>query len=327
MKTPHIVCYGEILLRFIIENDFGKNKTLPYFLGGSELNVARHLANFDISSHFTSVLPANFLSEKLLDLLKNEKINTNNIFLENERIGIFYAPKNGDMQNQNIIYDRLNSAFYKANPTIFNWTKILQNKHHFHTSAISPALNKMQFKICLQAFKTAVSFGLNTSLDLNYRKTLWQYTQFPHKFINQLLPYCNTILGNIWAVEKLVEIKTNIQSSAGVSIPKLIETAELQIKKLIQKFPNIKNVAYTFRLEQYYFAILYMNNKFEVSTVYNRIQTSDSVGSGDSFMAALLYGIYKNLSSKKIAELCCQIVLEKLSKEGDFVPINISIKN
>ncbi|MCX8481208.1 MAG: PfkB family carbohydrate kinase, partial [Sediminibacterium sp.] len=316
MKQFNIICYGEILLRFITDEAFGNNKKLNYFIGGAELNVARHLANFNFHTNFVSILPNNYLSLKIIHVLKKENINTNHILLNGNKMGIFFVPKKMDMQNQGVIYDRVNSAFYKATLSDFNWQIILKNKHHFHTSAITTALNKNQFNICLNAIKTAYNNGLNTSFDLNYRNSLWQYTNNPPNFIKKILPYCNTIIGNLWSVEKLIGIKSTIDSSKGKSISQLIEAAEIQIKTLTTQFKNIKNIGYTFRLENTYFAVFYINNKIIVSNIFNKKKSLDSVGSGDSFMATFIYGLHNKIPEKKLANLCCKIALKKLKKPG-----------
>ena len=325
MKQYNVICYGEILLRLLTDEDFGKNKSLNYFIGGAELNVTRHLANFNMNTNFVSILPNNYLSKKMITIFKNEKINTNQILLNGNKMGIFFVPQKMDMQNQEVIYDRVNSAFYNAKMPDFNWQKMVKNKHHFHTSAITTALNKNQFNICLEAFKTAKKNKLNTSFDLNYRKTLWQYTSQPKNYIKKILPYCDTILGNLWSVEKLIGIKSTIDSSKGKSIPQLIEAAEIQIKKLISMYNNIKNIAYTFRLENTYFAVFYINNKIIVSNIFNKNKTLDSVGSGDSFMATFIFSLYKNLPEKELSNLCCKVALQKLKKKGDFSPIFFEI--
>ena len=86
-------------------------------------------------------------------------------------------------------------------------------------------------------------------------------------------------------------------------------------------YPNCKAVANTFRFNQgsgiKYYTTLHEDGKMYTSGEYNAGEVTDKVGSGDCFMAGLIYGYYKGLGPAETVNFAAAAAFEKLFIEGD----------
>ena len=321
-----VLSFGELLLRICPDSDgewLAENK-LPFYVGGAELNVATALALWDIPSAYFTALPENFMSEQIIGYMNACKIDTSRIHYGGDRIGIYYLPKGKDLKNTGVIYDRENSAFAALKTDTINWDNILEGVNWFHFSTICPALSQNAANVCLEAVKAASERGITISIDLNYRAKLWQYGKKPLEIIPQLAQYCDLIMGNIWAAEKML----------GTCLPEFIhatsdkntylEQSKTSSADVIRQFPKCRWVANTFRFDYNqgikYYTTVYTNNKLLVSKEYISEKILDKVGSGDCFMAGLIYGFCKNNDPLTTLNFATAAAFNKL-----FIPSDCTI--
>jgi len=293
-----VLSFGELLLRICPDGDgewLAENK-LPFYVGGAELNVATALALWDIPSAYFTALPENFMSEQIIGYMDVRQIDTSKIHHSGDRIGLYYLPKGKDLKNAGVIYDRANSAFAMLQTGTIDWDKVLDGVTWFHFSAICPALNQAAADVCLEAVKAASAKGITISIDLNFRAKLWQYGKQPSEIVPQLAEYCDLIMGNIWAAEKMLSISLpeNIHETQDKNV--YLEQAKATSQEIIKQYPKCKWVANTFRFDYKqgirYYTALYTDNELLVSKEYLSEKILDKVGSGDCFMAGLIYGFY-----------------------------------
>jgi 2-dehydro-3-deoxygluconokinase len=115
-----ILSFGELLLRICpdTEGNWLKENSLPFYVGGAELNVATALAIWDLPSAYLTALPENMLSEQILQYLQAKKVDTSAVIFQGNRIGTYYLPKGKDLKNAGVIYDRNYSAYSELQPGI-----------------------------------------------------------------------------------------------------------------------------------------------------------------------------------------------------------------
>lgn len=294
-----VLSFGELLLRICPDGDgqwLAENK-LPFYVGGAELNVATALALWGIPSAYFTALPENFMSEQIIGYMDDCKIDTSKIHHGGDRIGLYYLPKGKDLKNAGVIYDRANSAFAMLQAGTINWDKVLDGVTWFHFSAICPALNQAAADVCLAAVKAASAKGITISIDLNFRAKLWQYGKQPSEIVPQLAKYCDLIMGNIWAAEKMLAIPVPEGIVEADDKNVYLDQAKKTSAEIVNQYPKCKWVANTFRFDYKkgirYYTALYTNNELLVSKEYLSEQILDKVGSGDCFMAGLIYGFYR----------------------------------
>ncbi|GAA4300292.1 sugar kinase [Nibribacter koreensis] len=314
-----VLSFGELLLRICPdgEGQWLAENQLPFFVGGAELNVATALALWDIPSAYLTALPENSVSEQLIHYLQERNIDTSPIVMQGERIGLYYLPKGKDLKNAGVIYDRKGSAYADLTPGIINWDAVFEGVSWFHFSAICPAINQNVADVCLEALQAAKARNIFISLDLNYRAKLWQYGKDPVEIMPALAQYCDLIMGNIWAANKMLGMPLQEELVADIEKEKLLQHATLTSETILKEFPNCKTVANTFRFDYQekgiqYFTTLYSQNQLHVSQEYKVDQILDKVGSGDCFMAGLIYGFYQGHAPQETLEFATAAAFKKL---------------
>jgi len=321
-----VCCFGELLLRMSPELN-GKwihDAAIPFYIGGAELNVATALANWDVPVKYCTALPNNYLSEEICASLSAKHIDTSAILFQGNRIGLYFLSQGADLKHAGVVYDRAGSSFWDLQPGTIDWGHVLADCTWFHWSAIIPALNPNTAALCAEAVKAARKKGLTISVDLNYRSKLWQYGIAPKEVMLPLLSDCDVVMGNMWSVESLLGIASPIKESSGMSVDQLTEAAKISMASLQQSFPNCKHIAYTFRLADKYFGVLHQDNTTTVSNIYKINEVIDKVGSGDCFMAALVYGVLHQLPANDIINRAAVAAIGKMNEKGDATQQRIS---
>ncbi|PBQ31360.1 carbohydrate kinase [Sphingobacteriaceae bacterium] len=319
-----VLCFGELLLRMSprINGEWINDNTIPTYVGGAELNVATALAKWKIPSKYFTALPDHALSHELINYLKKKNIDASSVNLSGERIGIYFLPQGSDLKNSGVIYDRAHSSFSQLKPGMIDWNKTLKDVTWFHFSAINPALNLNVTALCLEALEAASKKKITISMDLNFRAKLWKYGKNPVDIMPQLASYCDLIMGNIWAAEKLLGISVDLKILRKNSKKAYLEHALYTSEEIIKRFPKVKTVANTFRFDRKgsainYYATLYTENKLYVADEINATEIKDKIGSGDCFMSGLIYGFYKNNTPSKIVNFSAAAAVGKMYETSD----------
>jgi 2-dehydro-3-deoxygluconokinase len=316
-----VLSFGDILLRLSPDTQ-GKwisGQSMPVYLGGAELNVANALARWKIPVAYCSAAPDNYLTSAILNQLRENGIDTSRMITSGERIGIYYLAQGTDLKNTGVIYDRANSSTSQLKPGQVNWDEILKDISWFHFSAISPAISENLAMVCEEALKAAQAKGITISVDLNYRAKLWKWGKKPVDVMPQLVKYCDVVMGNIWAIENMLGIRMdeNFRVEKDICVNQAAESSAA----LIKQFSKCRQVANTFRFDNgdklNYYSTLYRDGKLTVSAEYTAEHIIDKVGSGDCFMAGLIYGNMNNHNDKDTLEFATAAAVDKMFVLGD----------
>lgn len=318
-----VLSFGELLLRIVpdAEGEWLNDNILPFFIGGAELNVASALALWDVPSKYFTALPDNGMSAQIIDYLHKKNIDTDTVHYHGNRLGIYYLTNGKDLKDDALIYDRANSAFADLKTGLIDWDKVLKGVKWFHFSAICPAISQQVADVCLEAVKELSARGITISIDLNYRPKLWQYGKLPQQIMPDIVRYCDLIMGNIWAAETMLGIVVlgDVHESGQKSI--YLKEALSSSQRIIQQYSKCKAVAYTFRFdakdEVDYYTTLYFDGEFYNSQEYHTNNIVTKVGSGDCFMAGLIYGFYKHNSPQQVIDFATAAAFNKLFIASD----------
>jgi len=290
-----ITTFGETMLRISPSNPAERISQAINFRiepGGSESNVAIALANLGLKTRFVTALPENTLSQKVIQQLKQFDVDTSQIILQGDRIGTYWTETGIGPRSSFVIYDRESSAFSQASFEDYRWDKIFSESTWFHFSGISPAVSKIVASLLKQAISKC---GCPYSVDLNYRGKLWKWADKDKTTINQamteLCADATLIAGN---ETDFLEV-FNINSQNNNDDDNYQEVA----KQCFTKFDKAKYIAISNRKslsasQNEWNGYLFVKNDKQFrykGMTYQLDSIQDRVGTGDSFVAGIIYGL------------------------------------
>ncbi len=327
-----ILCFGELLLRFPFASNgsWMSNSPMQVFIGGAELNVATALAKWNLPAKYFTALPDNFITKDVINYLQQKNIDSSSIEFFGERIGVYYLKEGADIKGTSTVFDRKNSSFATLKTGVVNWGKVFEEVSWFHFSAIAAALSEEAAALCAEALEAASKKNIKISVDLNYRALLWKYGKSPLEIMPNLVKYCHVVMGNIWAANTLLGIPVSDAINEESTREDYLAHATQTAKAIFKQFPACKYVANTFRFDAsgkdvHYYAALNTIDEQQVSPLFKTSATVDKVGSGDCFMAGLIYGITNEHALNDIINFAAAAAFGKLQEKGDAT--NNSIEN
>lgn len=319
-----VCCFGELLLRFspVANGEWIRQASMPVFVGGAELNVATALAKWGIPVKYSTVLPENSLADDIIGYVADKGIDPSGVVRFGQRVGSYYLPQGSDLKNAGVIYDRAYSSFSELTVGKVDWDAVLQDTSWLHVSAISPALTADVAAACNELMAVASAKGITVSIDLNHRARLWQYGMAPTAIMPGLVEHCDVVMGNIWAANALLGIPVDEQIHTKGQQSDYLDHAFATSEAIQKRFPRCKVVANTFRFDTAptglrYYTTLYVDGKQYVSSELLTDSVVDRVGSGDCFMAGLIYGLYNQHSPQAVVDFAAAAAFGKLQELGD----------
>ena len=246
-----VVCFGEVLW------DIFPNQTKP---GGAPMNVAYHLNKFGIESKMISRVGTDNLGRDILNLLKNWGISVNNCQIDEKNpTGVVTVIANDDHEMSYTIKEGA------------AWDNITLSEHQIEEVKKSDAL----------------VFGTLSTRNTTSRETLYELLKhasykvfdinlrppfYSREIIEHLLGQCNLLKLNESELQLLSSwySKNHLNESSCVSY--------------LQSTYNINEVIVTKGSN----GATYYDHKNAYSFPANKVIVKDTVGSGDSFLAAFL---------------------------------------
>ncbi|WP_114779368.1 sugar kinase [Botryobacter ruber] len=325
MSNGKVLLFGELLWRLAaVDNDASANDNLlQTFPGGAEANVAASLGLWKVPCSYFTCVPDNELANRALDVLQNNGVDTSRVLKRGDRMGLYFLMSANGLSTGQVVYDRKYSSFSQLTTGQIDWDSLLEGYTWFHWSALTPALNPNLAAVCKEALEAARKKGLTISIDLNYRSRLWDYGKTPLEVMPELVQYCDVIMGNIWAANKMLGTPIDESLDRNTSVEKYLEYAELSAKAVQAAFPQCRHVAYTYRFmdnprHNLFYGTYYDGTKQYHSSVYETNEVVDRIGSGDAFMAGLLYSLFNNLQGQDVIDFATAAAFQKLFVAGDF---------
>ena len=315
-----VVCFGEIMGRLNPPGyqRFVQAREFEISYAGGEANVAVSLANYGVDASYVTKVPANDIAKSALRELKAHDVDTSDVVIGGERLGLYFCEKGASQRASKVIYDRKYSAISMAEQSDFDWNKILDGADWFHFTGITPALSDNCAAICLDAVKAAKAKNITVSCDLNFRKNLWT-SEKAGKVMAGLMEYVDVAIANEEDCEKVFGIKAENTDITG---GKLSKDGYIKVAETLSKKFNIPTVAITLRgsisaSDNNWAAMLYQNGEVFFSKNY-LIRIVDRVGGGDSFGGGLIYALREGYNGQDAIEFAVAASCLKHTIEHDF---------
>ena len=259
---------------------------------------------------------------RALQFLHQFDVGTKFVLRGGERIGVYFMEFGANMRGSQVLYDRAYSSFSAISPGMVDWESVFTDARWFHWTGITPAVSEGAAAVCLEGIKAAKSKGITISCDLNFRAKLWKWGKPANEVMRELVSYSDVIIGNEEDAEKVFGI---IAPESDITAGKVdSDQYKFVCNQLAEQFPSAKRIAITLG-DQYLpitipgAAFIGIEDLFFEGNKYNLTHIVDRVGSGDSFMAGLIYGILNFPDdSQKVIDFAVAASALKHTIVGDF---------
>ncbi len=278
-----LIGFGEVMLRLSAPNKdkISQSEIFEKNCGGSEFNVASGSANLGIRTAIVTKLPKNKLGHFIARRIRYGNVSDDYIVWDDsdkKRLGIYYYESGVFPRKSAVVYDRAGASVCSLRLSEID-DEIYERTRIFHISSISLALDLNLRETALEMIKMMKRNGVAISFDVNYRAALWSEEE-ARAVIEKILP--------------LVDI---LFVSEETSRRMLQRTGTLdEIMKGYAETYGCKIVATTRRevvspTKHNFGSRIYYDGKFYEEPHYENIEVIDRVGSGDAYVAGVLYGI------------------------------------
>ena len=136
------------------------------------------------------------------------------------------------------------------------------------------------------------------------------------------MKYCDVVMGNIWSAHTLLGTSIDNAIHDKKSKQAYLDHAQKTSEEIKAMFPKCKTVANTFRFDGdanhilYYTSLFHQGKQF-ASPEFTCQGVADRSGSGDCFMAGLIYGLYNQHEPQEILNYATAAAFGKLQEFGD----------
>lgn len=317
-----VVTFGEIMLRLKSpgRERLFQSPVLEATFGGGEANVAVSLANFGMQAVFVSALSSDAVGDAAIAALRSRAVDVSFVRRTKDRTGIYFLETGSDQRPSLVVYDRTGSAASAMAPGDFDWPVIFTDASWFHFTGITPALSRSAAEAAAEAATAARKAGVKVSIDLNYRKKLWNYGMKAPEVMRNLVKLADLLIAN----EEDIQLALGIAADSDPSRGKVeAESYRVLAEKTRSEFPNLGAVAITLRQSKSadrngWSAVYSGRGAFLVSRHYDIEDIVDRVGGGDAFAAGLIFGLLEYGDEARALEFAVAASALKHTIPGDF---------
>ena len=319
-----VVTFGELMLRLKSpgRERLFQSPVLEASFGGGEANVAVSLALLGLRASFVGALSSDPVGDAALRVLRSFGVEVENVRRSSERTGIYFLETGADQRASQVVYDRSGSAAASVKGSDFDWASIMSGADWFHVTGITPAISSSAADAAMVAAAAARAAGAVVSLDLNYRRKLWNYGARASERLGPLAALADVLIAN----EEDIQLGLDIEPEGGAASPSGAEGIEAYrglAEKVKAAYPGLGLVAITLRGSRsadrnLWSAALQGRSGFRTSRVYELEDIVDRVGAGDAFAAGLIFGLLEFGDEVRALEFAVAASALKHSIPGDF---------
>lgn len=288
--------FGEVMLRLspTINERIVDGVVFEKRAGGSELNVSSGLSLLGLRTGIISKLPRSEIGTFIKNRIRFGGVSDDFLVYdesESARLGVYYYENGAHPRKPCVVYDRKHASINTISldeipESAYSSTRV------FHTSGITLALSQNTREVAVEMIKRFRAGGAKISFDVNYRANLWEEAE-AKKTIESILPYVNILFVSSETSRRMFgktgELKDIMKSYCEEYGVEVVATTDRQI---------ISPKKHTFG------SILYSDKEdtFYQEPPYTNIDVVDRIGSGDAYVAGVLFGLLKYGDHQKALE-------------------------
>lgn len=311
-KEFDVIGFGEVMLRLSPPNKerISQGELFEKKAGGSELNVVSGISQLGLRTGIVTKLPYNEIGKFVKNKIRYYGVSDDFIIndtSECKRLGLYYYESGAYPRKPTVVYDRHESTITsisldEIDPDIYSSTKV------FHVSGISLALSEDVRKVVFQMIKRFKENGTLISFDVNYRASLWN-EETARKVILPILPYIDILFVSEETSRKMLQQTGKIDEI----MKKLAIEYDLKIVATTMR-KVISPTKHTWQSKIYNS----IDKKVYTEKPYEEIDVIDRLGSGDAYLAGVLFGMIKYQSVVKALEFGNAMAAVKNTILGDL---------
>lgn len=146
-------------------------------IAGTEANVLAGLSALGWSTSWCSALPDSALGRRVENQLRTHGIDLSLVHrVPGARLGTYYVEYSVPPRPTQVTFDRAGTAFALMQPDDIDWDVLLDTRL-LHVTGLTAALSPNVAAILKEAASRAEAAGVPVSLDVNYRRNLWEPEQ------------------------------------------------------------------------------------------------------------------------------------------------------
>ena len=282
-----LITFGEIMLRLspprherITDSDVFHKQA-----GGAELNVAGGVALLGLRTGIISRLPHNKLGTYIKNRIRYTGVSDDFLIYDDSpdaRLGLYYYEMGAAPRKPTIVYDRKKASITRIKIDEIPGS-VYTAARMFHVSGISLALCENMRNVAIELIRRFKEAGAMISFDVNYRANLWTEEE-ARATIEQILPMVDVLFVSeetsrrmFQKTGELRDILKSYTQEYGVKI-----VAATQRTVLSPRQHNFTSLLYSAETDQFY-----------TEPPYQNIDVIDRIGSGDAYVAGVLFGLLK----------------------------------
>lgn len=305
-----IIGMGEVMLRLSPPNKekISQSESFEKNAGGSELNVVSGAAMLGARSAIITKLPKNKMGHFIRNKIRYGNVSDDYLIYDTSpesRLGIYYYESGVYPRKSSVIYDRAASSVCSLRinelpEDMYDKAKI------FHISSITLALDTGLRECALDIIRRFKEAGALISFDVNYRAALWSEEE-AKAVIEKIFPLVDLLFVSeetsrrmLRRTGSLEEIMKGYSDSYGC---RLVATTRREAVSPTRHNFNSK---------------MYFDGNFYEEEPYNNIEVIDRIGSGDAYLAGVLYGLIKEDTIQRALEIGNALSAVKNTVLGDM---------
>jgi 2-dehydro-3-deoxygluconokinase len=311
-KEFSVMGLGEVLLRLSPPNKerILAGEVFEKRAGGSELNVVSGISLLGLRTGIITKLPNNEIGKYIKNKIRFSGVSDDYVIYDSSRdarLGIYFLESGAAPRKTTVVYDRSNSSFTticnrEIPDEVYNKTAV------FHFSGITMALNENIRELIHHAIPLIKAKGGLVSFDVNYRATLWSEEDAKRE-IEKVLPFIDLLFISEETSRKMFgrtgtldEIMKSFAHDYGC---RLVATTKRTV---------ISPIRHTWDSQIY----SREEDCFYREEPYADIEVVDRIGSGDAYLAGVLFGLLKFKSVQKALEFGNAMAAIKNTIPGDM---------
>ena len=305
-----LIGMGEVMLRLSPPNKekISQSETFEKNAGGSELNVVSGAAMLGLRSAIVTKIPKSKMGHFIRNKIRYGNVSDDYLIYDNsddKRLGIYYYESGVYPRKSSCIYDRARSSMCsldiaEIDPSIYSKTKI------FHISSITLALDPHLREVAIEMIKRFHEQDTLISFDVNYRAALWSEEE-AKKVIEAIFPYIDLLFVSEETSRRMLQrtgtLEDIMRGYANDYGCQLVATTRREAVSPTRHNFNSK---------------IYFEGEFYEEQPYNDIEVIDRIGSGDAYLAGVLYGLIKDRDVKRALEVGNALSAIKNTVAGDM---------